>query len=69
MSGADLAGMELFYDLNGDKVKQDNEPWLDIFCVYCTGTTQAQLKTSAAPVGIGLQGTSANSYKIGRAHV
>lgn len=38
-------------------VKDDNEPWIDIHCVFCIKTTQPDLKTE-----VGMQGTLYNNY-------
>lgn len=62
LSGADLATIKPWLDLNNNDEKDSNEPWLDIFCVYCTGINQEELKTALAPVGVGFQGVMANSY-------
>ena len=60
--GGELNTSKPWIDYDNDNTKDDNEPWIDIFCVYCTGTTQAELKSQDAPVGVGFQGTMLNEY-------
>lgn len=62
IGNAELDTAQPWLDYNNNGSKDTNEPWIDIFCVYCTGTTQTQLKTSNAPIGVGFQGTMANNY-------
>jgi hypothetical protein len=62
-NGGELNTSTPWIDLNNNQVKDDNEPWIDIHCVYCTGTTQTELKTQNPPIGVGMQGTLANNYQ------
>jgi hypothetical protein len=60
--GGELNTSKPWIDYDNDNTKDDNEPWIDIFCVYCTGTTQVDLKKEGAPIGVGFQGTMLNEY-------
>ena len=60
--GGELDTIKPYADLNNNNIKDANEPWLDIFCIQCTGSTQEELRTGVSPVGIGLQGVTANNY-------
>jgi hypothetical protein len=61
-NGGELNTSKPWMDYDNDNTKDTNEPWIDIFCVYCTGTTQAELKSERIPVGVGFQGTMLNEY-------
>jgi hypothetical protein len=61
-SGSTFNTTTSWLDLDDDETKDANEPWLDIFCLYCTGSTQEELRTQDPPVGVGFQGAMASSY-------
>lgn len=60
--GGELNTSKPWIDYNNDNTKDENEPWIDIFCVYCIGTTQEELKSESPPIGVGFQGTMLNEY-------
>jgi hypothetical protein len=64
--GGELNTSKPWIDYDSDNEKDDNEPWMDIFCVYCTGQTQEELRrntSSDSPSGIGFQGSMLNEYR------
>jgi hypothetical protein len=49
--------LNLWYDTNANGSQDTGEPWIDIWCVQCTGTTQAALKAE-----LGITTSGGNAY-------